>query len=206
MTEKSAIDCRLADILTRLRIPVIQIKIYDEILTPEEREQVDHAKHVLPADKVYAKSRGVSHRRAIVELAYEVNLIPPADRDRLLRQLVENPVSTPTNVPQLHWNRSRGELLFEGTIVRRIRSIPVAVNIVAILDAFQSAHWKNLRVIAPLRDSQAIRESVSSLNKGLRSDAFRFECDGSGEGVVVRFVDVASANRQKRKLRRRNPG
>ncbi|MHB8956038.1 MAG: hypothetical protein ACYC4U_23915 [Pirellulaceae bacterium] len=56
--------------------------------------------------------------------------------------------------PKPSWDRSKGELSFDGETVRRIRRIGVAKNVVRVLDTFQELGWPD-RVDSPLSpDSQ----------------------------------------------------
>jgi hypothetical protein len=80
------------------------------------------------------------------------------------------------------WDRDSGELLLDGEVIRRVKSLKKAKNIVAVLDAFEEEHWQR-RIDDPLpggRNQKRLHETVKRLNDGL--EKIRFRADGSGEG------------------------
>ena len=125
---------------------------------------------------MWMKLKELSQPEAIVDLAYQRGL-PEATRQRLLDALgAKPPAKRPSKVPV--WNREQKVLRFEGTVIRKIRSLGVAKNIVTILDGFQAKHWQ-LRIPTPLdTGQQALHDTIRSLNKGLKKLAFHACDDG----------------------------
>ncbi|MBU4400999.1 MAG: hypothetical protein KKE86_16920, partial [Planctomycetes bacterium] len=67
------------------------------------------------------------------------------------------------------WNKDRRELTFRDTIIKRVRSIFVAKNVVRVLDAFQEDGWPN-RIDDPLdpsKNQQRLHETIKRLNDNL---------------------------------------
>ncbi|HUE15555.1 MAG TPA: hypothetical protein VMR25_15420 [Planctomycetaceae bacterium] len=83
----------LGDLVARLRIYQVQLKIYEQCLTPSERQDYDEASQEwdrpVPIDMWLTRRRGISHKLAIVQLAFRTDLLSLSDRDWLLRELGE---------------------------------------------------------------------------------------------------------------------
>jgi hypothetical protein len=81
----------LQDLLLKLRIPQVQLKIYHQVLTADERRDYDEEaqewERPVPLDMWLTRHRGISHRLAIVHLAFRTDLLPLSDRDWLFREL-----------------------------------------------------------------------------------------------------------------------
>jgi hypothetical protein len=123
-------------------------------------------------------ARMVEQPRAIAELAYEHGfLMEPAYR-QLLQSIGEK--EDRTRDPGLpEWDRDEQTLNFEGEPIRKIRSLAVARNIVAILDAFEIDSWCS-RIDAPGQLSgQTLHDAVYTLNEGLKSIRFHVAGDGN---------------------------
>lgn len=81
------------------------------------------------------------------------------------------------------WNKDTCVLTYRGKTIRRVRGRSVASNVPRILDAFEEDGWPE-RIDDPLPDGknpQRLRETIRSLNEGLKD--IRFFADGSGEGI-----------------------
>jgi hypothetical protein len=115
-----------------------------------------------------------------VELGYEHGFLTEPDYRRLLQRIGEKEKrKRQAKLPV--WDREERELRFEGTVVRTIRSLAVAHNIVAILDAFEAYRWR-FRVDAPAElVDQALYDAVHTLNKGLKK--MKFHVDGDGRQI-----------------------
>lgn len=159
----------------------------------------------VPIDQWYAQCRKISHVTAIVELACGMGSANPASYNWILEAIGEEvPVNSLSR--RLVWDRHLRELRLDGRVVRRIRGLRVAKNVVAILDAFENSSWQDCHVTNPLgpdRDAQTLRETVATLNERLRTKELKFESDGTGNGVVVRFKGLGNV-RPKRKNRRKS--
>ena len=81
------------------------------------------------------------------------------------------------------WNKDQATLSYKGVVVKRIRSVTVATNVVPVLDTFEREGWPH-RIHDPLgdqKDQQRLHECIKRLNKKL--EAIRFEADGTGQGI-----------------------
>jgi len=88
-------------------------------------------------------------------------------------------LKTISTVPR--WDRDGSKLFFGDVKVRDVSRR--AKNIIPILEAFQEESWPP-RIFDPLpqsSDSQKMRETIKTLNKGL--ERIRFRADGTGEGI-----------------------
>ena len=113
----------------------------------------------------------------IVDLAYEHGLVHESVHRRLLQALrARSERRSQSKLPV--WDREEKTLRFKGTVIRKIRSLGVAKNIVAILDGLQAKH-RQLRIPTPLdTGQQALHDTIRSLNKGLKKLAFHACDDG----------------------------
>jgi hypothetical protein len=145
-----------------------------------KRKQIKAPEKKTPQDVVglWSRIKNVTPARAIADLGFAMDLLSPGQHARLLRDLSE---ADRTGTPE--WNRETCELRYGGKLVRKIRRLKIAKNLVAILDEFQSKNWPD-RVDNPLGDkgAQTMRESIAALNTGLSVLIFR--SDGAGAGIV----------------------
>jgi hypothetical protein len=83
----------LQDLVGRLQILQVQDKLYTQFLTENERrdydEEVQRWQRPIPIDRWITRRRRISHKLAIVQLAYRAELLPLSNRDWLLRELGE---------------------------------------------------------------------------------------------------------------------
>jgi hypothetical protein len=126
---------------------------------------------------MWERLKGVTNLVAIVDLAYEHGFIHESMQRRLLEALGTRPARRPPSKLPV-WNREEKILRFEGTIIRRIRSLKVASNIVAILDHFQASGWRS-SIPNPLEAARPVpSDTIYSLNDGLKKIAFHVCNDG----------------------------
>ena len=121
--------------------------------------------------------------QAVIELAFAVGFLTGEDRDWLLREMVDDTQCVPIR-EHPEWNHDRGELTFQGELIRRVR-VGVATQIVKILDAFQLQGWPD-RIGSPINDDMTHRDAIRALNS--RLTAIRFCSDGTGRGVLWEIV------------------
>jgi hypothetical protein len=178
--------------VTKLRELVSQVgtgaayrRIVSRVLSKSERRELE----ANPAEETiidfWCRLKGVAPERAAIDLGHAIGLIEDSTQDWLLREIGEGQaVPVDSDVPA--WNRALGELSFRGQVVRRIPSVSVAKNIVAILDRFQKLGWPVL-IDDPLPnapDSQRKRETVLRLNKGLK----RIRFHSAGTVIKIRWA------------------
>jgi hypothetical protein len=200
------IGLELRDLHFKLGIPQIVELVFQLELSEEERHAIKPQLGTAPLVKLVADLRSISIARATVDLAHAVDLIDDGCHRRLLRELGESASAASEQPNRPVWDRDANELRFRGKVVRQIRSITVAKNVVAILDAFEEAGWQNRHVDnlpAPLDDDpQKLREAVATLNEGLETDDLWFKSDGTGHGVLVRFKQPFEVRPKSKKRRK----
>ncbi len=130
------------------------------------------------------RAKEISWELAIVELAREFGM-PDAEYRWLLRELGETvPVNHPNN-PRPVWDRDRGELRFNGEVIRRVSAR--AMRLIPILDTFEELGWPD-RVDDP-NPPGTLANAVKRLNDEL--SMIRFFRDGSAEGIGWRILDLS---------------
>lgn len=163
-------------------------RIWNGLLTEEERTLVEKDDSIGPdIVDIWAKLRGISANRAIVDLGMELNLISDFDRRQLLKKLGEEVKPSGPALPA--WDRSAGTLRLGNAVVKRVRRLKVATNASLILNAFQEMGWPP-HLDDPLPPNKKLRQSpekrlqdaIKSLNEGLK--LIRFRGDGTGKGIV----------------------
>lgn len=156
-------------------------RVWEQVLSPAERKKVPLEEFLKThAVDQYASLRRVSPARAVLDLAYGIDLLTVNQYERLLRDIGEVDRQNPD---QPLWDVDRCKLFFRGHVIRKIRSRSVATGICRILDAFQEEGWPS-RIDDPLPDGsdpQRLRETIRTLNTGLTD--IKFLADGTGEGV-----------------------
>lgn len=171
-----------------VRVRQIVERIWNELLTEEERKAVEQDDSIGPdIVDIWAKLRAISPKQAIVDLGVELNLITDLDRRQLLRKLGEQ--VKPMGAPLPVWDRSLGHLRLGDIVIKRVRRLKVATNAIRILNLFQEMGWpphmedpltpcKNLRQSPKKR----LQDVIKSLNENLK--LIRFRGDGTGAGIV----------------------
>lgn len=115
---------------------------------------------------------GVSHARAVVEIAQRLSFLDLPTTEWLLRELGEVlEDSDPESVPV--WDSGRGKLLLKSRTVRTVRIMKIPANIQIILDAFQDASWpRTIQNPIPGGEQQRLHQALRSLNHGLKGIRF----------------------------------
>jgi len=163
-------------------------RIWNELLTEEERKLVEKD-HSMGRDivDIWARLRGISVSRAIIDLGMELSLISDFDRRQLLKKLREPENRTRPVLPV--WDRTTYQLRLGNIIIKHVRRPNAATNVVLILDAFQKMGWPS-RLHDPLPSKETLRQTssrrlqdaIKSLNDNL--NLIRFRGDGTGKGIV----------------------
>lgn len=175
----------LSELRQKLRTPAAFLLAWKRVLTEGHRQQlgnnVEELGHTEDLVAHWMRWRNLPREQAILDLGLKLNLLTVADHQRLLEALgaKHRPLSGKGKRPT--WDRDARELRFEGRVVRRLRSLKVARNAVAILDAFEASGWQ-AQVPNPLDTAIAperLHDAVYSLNKGLAGIAFHVEGDGA---------------------------
>ena len=125
---------------------------------------------------MWATARGGSKERAIVEVAYALDWLD----SKTYRQLLDALGGGPGEGSRPHWIADSGELWFDGELIRSVKNLAQAKNIVRILAAFEESRWPP-RVEDPITsggESDTRRRTIETLNKGLTR--IRFTCTGDG--------------------------
>lgn len=137
---------------------------------------------------MWAAARGGSKERAIVEIAYALDWVDSETYRRLLDVLGGGPGEG----RRPRWIAGSGELWFDGEVVRYVRNLSRAKNVVRILAAFEENGWPP-RIDDPITSggsSDQRRRAIESLNKGLTR--IRFSCAGDGESFAWEELEPRS--------------
>lgn len=175
----------LSELRQKLRTPAAFLLAWKRILTEGDREQlgnnVEDLGHTEDLIEYWMRWRNLSRERAILDLGLKLNLLAEADHRRLLEAFGGKHRPLPGKGKRPIWDREARELRFEGRVIRRLRSLKVARNVVAILDTFEASGWQG-QIANPLDTAIAperLHDAVYSLNKGLAGIAFHVEGDGA---------------------------
>jgi hypothetical protein len=173
----------LSDLAIKLKGPMVARRVHSDLFCDDDRAAITEGglDHLHVVDQ-WVRLRRVPIPRAILDLAHGIELITDATYRRLLKKIQEQD-RRPKTVKHPAWHSSRGELIFDGQVVRTVRGASVATSIRAILDSFQRQGWPD-RIDSPrlyANDKQRLRETIATLNR--RLSGIRFLSDGSGEGV-----------------------
>lgn len=91
-----------------------------------------------------------SVEQSVLDVSKAVGSMDQLTNAWLIREIVGSPVRIG---PRIHpeWNHDRGELKFQGDVIRRVR-IGVGNHIVKILDEFERQGWPS-RIDSPVMES-----------------------------------------------------
>ena len=127
---------------------------------------------------MWMRAKKMQQPAAIVDLAYQLGMLLEPEHSRLLLGLGRRK-KRPAQTKRPTWNKEQRVLRFEGRIVRKIQSVKVASNIVAILDAFEQRNWPSQVDTPEVLPGQKLHDAVYSLNRGLKNLAFHVTGDGA---------------------------
>lgn len=145
---------------------------------------------------MWAAVREVSRDQAIVQIAYALDWLDTQTTNELLAALGAGQ----GDVRKPRWLKDKGELWFEGKIVRKIRATARATNVVALLDALEESNWPS-PIDDPITtggDSSTRRRTVESLNKDLTR--IRFSCAGDGESFRWEILPQRTRHKAAKKI------
>ena len=146
-------------------------RLWDRVFIASEREQLGGDLETAYRDRgpigMWMHLHGVTQLRALVEIAYKLDMLSENDYVWLLREIEEDVNNTPPSA-RPHWDHILGKLHFGGKVIRWLRITKSATNIQKILDAFQKANWA-LRILNPLtRGPEQLHQALRSLNFTLK--------------------------------------
>jgi len=179
------IRAKLEDLYLRVDVPAAAELAWERLLTERERQRLGGDLEACLERKgslvnLWRELKKFSQPRAILELAHALHLVTELDYQWICRELGEEEKRSPTSKLPV-WSREPRTLSFEGKLIRRIRSLKVACNVVKILDVFEERRWPS-RIGNPLHDPVSImqiHQAVHSLNKGLTGIIFHVDGDGT---------------------------
>jgi hypothetical protein len=152
-----AVMAILQDLLRRLRIPQIHVKLHEQLLTTNERHDYDEEarqwERPVPIDMWITRRRGISHKLAIVQLAYRADVLPLSDRDWLLRELGEE--------CPIDWEIQHA----------------VSLGGLVVVDAPRVAFWDGLKIRLHWKDKPMMWRTLSQLAAKARINAPLTEAD-----------------------------
>ena len=165
----------------------IAMRLWDRVLRTEDRAKLGAS---LEVAIVHHQSTigwwrvlypNVSEEQAVLDISKSLGAIDETTHDWLMREFVPKR-SLQSRRPHPVWNHETGKLIFEGEIIRSVRT-GVGRHITKILDAFEEDGWPD-RIDSPILKTDAgmvHRDAIRKLNDGLR--AIRFRSDGTGDGI-----------------------
>jgi hypothetical protein len=170
-------------------------RMWEQLFTPSDRKK--WGGEFLPAWKKYrtagmwAKTRGTSIERAVLDVAVGIGHMSHANYEWLLREMGMRRTPRTTeqsrNMPPVpEWNAENGELRFRGKLVRTLRVGGRPTNIQRIVDAFQEEGWPT-SIDNPLPggpNQQRLHATLQSLNEGLKGIRFH----GQRGGRAIRWA------------------
>ena len=176
---------KFKELVNAVRINIMVDRIKNTCLSDAEQQKIlDEG--LIDADiiDIWVKIRGVSPTRAVLEMAYKVDLLTKRGLHRLLCSFGEEEVKS-AEFPYPEWNEQLGELRLGNTMIKRVRQLKEANNVASILNRFQASGWpycignplpfrKNLRQ-SPAR---RLRDAINSLNENLKLIQFHIAKHG----------------------------
>lgn len=177
---RSALD----EALSRISPPGSALHLWERVFTDGDRERlggdVEAAFRKYGTPGMWMQLHGATPLRAIIDVAYGINLLSETDYRWLLREIGET--AEPRTPDRPHWNHTEGRLYFGKEVIRRVRINKKPTNIHRILDAFQAANWAR-RVHNPLADdAQQLHETLRTLNRNLKQ--IRFHSTEGGQSIT----------------------
>lgn len=181
----------LKDLYCRLGLPQRATRLKLEVLSPREvilLESRGLPAEALPIDvasatlSIVARQRGITLERALLDLSRDLDMVSTGRYESMRRAIGEPVGAYAISVPV--WDAASGELRFNGEVARRISGR--ARNLRLLLDSFEEQNWRP-RIDSPFPRavvSRQLRDTLETLNDGLRLIIFRG--DGSGSGVEWR--------------------
>jgi hypothetical protein len=175
---------RIDDLFLHVESPASAARLWERVLTDRERQDLggdfEQCYARLKTVGMWTELRGVSRRRAIIDISPEHWLIDESTFQWLLREIGEAPAVQKTAVcPQ--WQASTGTLRLGRRVIRKVRLTNPPANIQLILNAFQDARWAS-RINNPLRlGQQQLHQALRTLHKGLGK--IRFHSLNGGKAI-----------------------
>ncbi|MEI8381036.1 MAG: hypothetical protein WCJ09_12965 [Planctomycetota bacterium] len=171
-------------------------RVWDRVLRTEDRTKLGASfedaitHHQSTIDWWRVLYPDVSDEQAVLEISKSLGAMDEPTHDWLMRELVPKD-SLQSRKSHPVWNRDSGKLMFEGEIIRRVRT-GVGIHITKILDAFEEDGWPE-RIDSPILKTNAgmvHRDAIRKLNSGLR--AIRFRSDGTGDGICWEMISPST--------------
>ena len=173
-------EVKFKELVSAIRINIMVDRIKNTCLSDTERQRIID-EGLVDADiiDIWGKIKNVSPTRAVLEMAYKVDLLTKRGLHRLLCSFGEEEVKS-AEFPYPEWNEQLGELRLGNTIIKRVRQLKEANNVASILNRFQASGWPYC-IGDPLQSNQNLRQSparrlrdaVNSLNENLKLIQFR---------------------------------
>ena len=131
----------------RVRIRISAAHIWERLLTPADRDQLggdfDRAFREVGTIGMWTAVKGVSQKRAVIDLASVLGFMSGADHAWLLREFDELPnpsdIEDPTHKP--FFDARLGQLRLGNEKIRKVAVRKTKTQVAILLSAFQSAGW-----------------------------------------------------------------
>lgn len=188
----------LSELFQQLCIRQLRRRALDDFLSEDEVELIvedidpnlpDSERHIFGKRilSVLADSRHWSRERAMLELAFGLDLIGPG-RFRSLVQAIEESIEPA--IPRLpkardsvvkpRWDRTNGKLWFGDKEIRNVRICGTATRLERILLAFEKKLW-NSSIAEPFNgqfNQSDLHATINQLNRGLKEISFHVRGGG----------------------------
>jgi hypothetical protein len=165
-----ALRDEINDLFHAVRLPAIGRVLWERLSEPEiaslQGDLTTYCNQYEGAVGIWMHLKHVPRLQAVIEVAYETDLITLAKLNSLRRKMPGAFVVLHSRVRPV-WNASAGELWYEGELVRRVRSMKGPTKIQQVLDIFQVAEWTSCVARPTSWDQQSAHQAVNSLNTGL---------------------------------------
>lgn len=157
-------------LLQLLSVPQLADQIREDVLNERERRSLGDSRlsngNIVQS---FAKLRGFTLQRAVVDLAQILDLRSDIKHQRLRREIGE-PIEAVVLLPV--WDKSLRELRFEGHLIRTV-SVG-ASSVIRILNCFEESGWPS-QVDDPLPggpNPTRLRKAIANLNRNLLTIKF----------------------------------
>lgn len=171
-----------------LKASIFATRVWNELFDDQDRQlfqDLESAFRRLGTVGMWMKARDVSLPVAILQLAAELELLSPKMIEKVQRELGLDRASDSSKELRPSWDRDTGNLTYAGEVVKRIRNLSIAKNVVMVLNVFEEEGWPP-RILDPLPSNKKA-DALRSLNNQLMR--IRFRADGTGEGILWESTD-----------------
>lgn len=161
--EKKELVCEVKKTMTLQKLPRKGIRNSEE----KSDVELDTVFKQFQAIGMFMKTRRINNPYiAAIKIAEEIELITPKTAEKLLIALEEKTKKTAMDKPS--WDRLNSCLMFRHEEIRSIQTRNKPTNPVVLLEIFEKDNWPQQIESPPEWDNEKIRETLRTLNSGLK--------------------------------------